>query len=78
MIRILLAEDQHLIRGALLALIGLETDMEVVADVDNGDDIVPTAMRLLPDVAVLDIELPGTDGLTAAATLRQELPRRRC
>jgi two-component system response regulator DesR len=73
-IRILLAEDQHLIRGALLALIGLEPDMDVVADVDNGDDIVPTALRLLPDVAVLDIELPGTDGLTAAATLREELP----
>ncbi len=74
MIRILLAEDQHLIRGALLALIGLEPDMEVVADLDSGDDIVPTAMQLLPDVAVLDIELPGTDGLTAAAMLRQELP----
>ena len=52
MIRILLAEDQHLIRGALLALIGLEPDMEVVADLDNGDDIVPTALQLLPDVAV--------------------------
>ena len=74
MIRILLAEDQHLIRGALLALIRLEPDMDVVADVDNGDDIVPTARRLRPDVAVLDIELPGTDGLTAAAELRDELP----
>ena len=77
MIRILLAEDQHLIRGALLALIGLEPDMDVVADLDNGDDIVPTALRLLPDVAVLDIELPGTDGLTAAATLHTSYPRRR-
>ena len=74
MIRILLAEDQHLIRGALLALIGLEPDMDVVADLDNGDDIVPTAMRLRPDVAVLDIELPGADGLAAAATLRETLP----
>jgi two-component system response regulator DesR len=74
LIRILIAEDQHLIRGALLALIGLESDMEVVADLDNGDDILPTALRLLPDVAVLDIELPGTDGLTAAARLGQELP----
>jgi two-component system response regulator DesR len=73
-IRILLAEDQHLIRGALLALIGLEPDMHVVADVDNGDDIVPTAIKLRPDVAVLDIELPGADGLTAAATLHDVLP----
>jgi two-component system response regulator DesR len=73
-IRILVAEDQHLIRGALLALIGLEADMEVVADVDHGDAIVPTALKLRPDVAVLDIELPGADGLTAAATLRDELP----
>src|SRR5437660_1462157 len=53
-----------LIRGALLALIGLEPDMKVVADLDNGDDIMPTARRLRPDVAVLDIELPGVDGLT--------------
>ena len=63
MIRILLAEDQHLIRGALLALIGLEEDMQVVAEVEDGDDIVPTAQETRPDVAVLDIELPGMDGL---------------
>jgi two-component system response regulator DesR len=73
-IRILLAEDQHLIRGALLALISLEPDMQVVADLDNGDDVVATARRLRPDVAVLDIEMPGTDGLTAAARLSTELP----
>jgi two-component system, NarL family, response regulator DesR len=73
-IRILLAEDQHLIRGALLALIGLEPDMQVVADLDSGDDVVATARRLRPDVAVLDIEMPGTDGLTAAARLSTELP----
>lgn len=74
MIRILLAEDQHLIRGALLALISLEPDMQVVADLDSGDDVVATARRLRPDVAVLDIEMPGTDGLTAAARLSTELP----
>ena len=74
MIRILLAEDQHLIRGALLALISLEPDMQVVADLDSGDDVVATARRLRPDVAVLDIEMPGTDGLTAAAQLNTELP----
>jgi two-component system response regulator DesR len=73
-IRILLAEDQHLIRGALLALISLEPDMQVVADLDSGDDVVATARRLRPDVAVLDIEMPGTDGLTAAARLSTELP----
>jgi two-component system response regulator DesR len=76
-IRVLVAEDQHLIRGALLALIGLEDDMEVVADVDTGDAIVPAATRLRPDVAVLDIDLPGSDGLTAAAVLRDQLPETR-
>ncbi len=77
MIRVLLAEDQHLIRGALAALIGLEQDMEVVAQLDRGDAIVATALRLRPDVAVLDIDLPGVDGLTAARVLRDELPETR-
>jgi two-component system response regulator DesR len=76
-IRILLAEDQHLIRGALSALIGLEEDMEVVAQVEQGDAIVPRALELRPDVAVLDIELPGMDGLEAATVLRDELPETR-
>lgn len=66
MIRVLVAEDQHLIRGALVALIGLEDDMEVVADLERGDEIEPIAVRTQPDVAVLDIDLPGSDGLTAA------------
>jgi two-component system, NarL family, response regulator DesR len=74
MISILLAEDQHLIRGALLALIGLEDDMEVVAQLDNGNAIVASARELRPDVAILDIDLPGVDGLTAAAALRDEVP----
>ncbi|MCC2274759.1 response regulator transcription factor [Streptomyces sp. ET3-23] len=73
-LKILLAEDVHMIRGALVALLGLEPDLEVVADVDHGDLIVPTALQHRPDVAVLDVDLPGTDGLTAAAQLYEQLP----
>ncbi|MDP9863941.1 MULTISPECIES: response regulator transcription factor [Streptosporangium] len=75
MIRVLLAEDQHVIRGALVALLGLEPDLEVVAAVESGDAVVPSALIHRPDVAVLDIDMPGTlDGLAAAAVLRAELP----
>ena len=74
MIRVLLAEDQHVIRRALVALIGLEDDMHVVADVDRGDAVLAAAARSAPDVAVLDIDLPGTDGLTAAEQLQLEHP----
>ncbi len=74
MIRVLLAEDQHVIRGALVALIGLEDDMQVVADVDRGDAVLGAAARTAPDVAVLDIDLPGTDGLTAAEHLQRQHP----
>lgn len=73
-VRILLAEDVHMIRGALVALLELERDLEVVASVDRGDLIVKTALEVRPDVAVIDIDLPGTDGLTAAADLRAKLP----
>ncbi|MFJ6215379.1 DNA-binding response regulator [Streptomyces sp. NPDC092296] len=73
-LRILLAEDVHMIRGALVALLELEPDLEVVADVDHGDAIVPAALLHRPDVAVLDIDLPGIDGLTAAARLHEQLP----
>jgi two-component system, NarL family, response regulator DesR len=73
-IRVLIAEDMHLIRSALVALLVLEPDTEVVAELDNGDDIVPAALRVRPDVALLDIDLPGTDGLTAAAELHERLP----
>ncbi|MFM9699944.1 response regulator transcription factor [Streptomyces europaeiscabiei] len=72
--RILLAEDLHMVRGALAALLELEADLTVVASVSRGDDIVPTALETRPDVAVLDIDLPGTDGLTAATELHQKLP----
>lgn len=73
-LRILLAEDVAMVRGALIALLELEADMKVVAAVERGDDIVPYAHAHLPDVAIIDIDLPGIDGLTAAAQLHKELP----
>lgn len=75
MLRILLAEDVAMVRGALVALIELEPDLKVVAAIENGADIVSTALSCQPDVAVIDIDLPGMDGLSAAAQLRTELPR---
>jgi two-component system response regulator DesR len=74
MIRVLLAEDQGMMRGALALLLGLEEDMEVVAQVATGDRIVDAALNSRPDVALLDIELPGMTGLDAAALLRSEAP----
>jgi two-component system, NarL family, response regulator DesR len=73
-IHVLLAEDQSLVRGAIAALLSMETDIEVVAQVASGDAVVPEALRTRPDVAVLDIEMPGMDGLAAAAALRRALP----
>jgi two-component system response regulator DesR len=73
-IRILLAEDQAMMRGALALLLGLEPDLEVVAQVSRADEIVPTAERVKPDVALLDIELPGGNGIDAARELRAVLP----
>jgi two-component system response regulator DesR len=73
-IRVLIAEDMHLIRGALVALLALEGDMQVVAELDRGDQIVATALRVRPDVAVIDIDLPALDGLTAAERLHAALP----
>jgi two-component system, NarL family, response regulator DesR len=73
-IKVLIAEDMHLIRGALVALLSLEEDMEVVAELDRGDGIVDAAVATRPDVAVLDIDLPGMDGLTAAGLLHERLP----
>jgi two-component system response regulator DesR len=74
MIRVLLAEDQSMVREALATLLGLEHDIEVVAQVGRGDEVVPAALGSRPDVALLDIEMPGEDGLTAAAALRKALP----
>ncbi|MEU9957247.1 response regulator transcription factor [Streptomyces sp. NPDC050982] len=73
-IRVLLAEDQGMMRGALALLLGLEADIEVVAQVGTGDAIVGAALESRPDVALLDIELPGISGLDAAALLRDEVP----
>ena len=74
MIRVLLAEDQAMMRGALAVLLGLEHDLEVVAQVSDGTAIVPTARESEPDVAVLDIELPGMSGLDATAELARVVP----
>ncbi|CAM5352447.1 response regulator transcription factor [Streptomyces narbonensis] len=73
-VRVLLAEDQGMTRGALALLLGMEPDIEVVAQVGRGDEIVDAALLSRPDVALLDIELPGRSGLDAAAELRDEVP----
>jgi two-component system response regulator DesR len=74
MIRVMLAEDQAMVRGALSALLSREKDIEVVAEVARGDEVVTTALATLPDIALLDIEMPGGDGLTAARALQQAVP----
>src|SRR2546430_14324248 len=74
MIRVLIAEDQSMVRGALKALLAMEGDIEVVAETDRADQILPLASQTNPDVALLDIEMPGGDGITAAGQLRRELP----
>jgi two-component system response regulator DesR len=73
-IRILLAEDQAMVRGALTALLRLEEDIEVVAEVSQGHQVLEAAMKSQPDVALLDVEMPGADGLTAAQALHKNLP----
>lgn len=74
MIRLLLAEDQGMVRGALAALLDLEIDLEVVAQVARGDEVVDAALAARPDIALLDIEMPGIDGITATGLLRTALP----
>src|ERR687892_2103805 len=73
-VRVLLAEDQAMVRGALSALLTLEDDIEIVAEASRGDEVLPAAQATRPDVALLDIEMPGGDGLQAAAALRERLP----
>jgi two-component system, NarL family, response regulator DesR len=74
LIRVLIAEDQAMIRGALAALLSDEPDIEVVAQVERGDQVLVAAIEAKPDVALLDIEMPGGDGIAAAADLRRHLP----
>jgi two-component system, NarL family, response regulator DesR len=74
LLKILVAQDAAMIRGALVALIELEPDLKVVAEVDKDDEILPTALLYQPDVAIIDVDQPGFDGLTAAAQLRGRLP----
>ena len=74
MIRVLIAEDQGMVRGALASLISLELDIEVVAQVARGDEVLAAAQEAAPDVALLDIEMPGATGLEAAEQLTAELP----
>ncbi|MFF7248097.1 response regulator transcription factor [Embleya sp. NPDC008237] len=74
MINVLLAEDQAMVREALAALLGLEEDIRVVAQVARGDEVLDAVRTSGADVALLDIEMPGQDGLAAAAELRRTVP----
>ncbi|MET8542909.1 response regulator transcription factor [Kitasatospora sp. NPDC004799] len=77
-VRVLLADDEHLIRGALAALLSLEDDIEVVAQAGSGPEALAMAQTHRPDVAVLDLQMPGKDGIEVAAQLRLQLPDCRC
>ena len=76
-IRLLLADDQALVRGALTALLALEPDLEVVAEVGSGDQVVAVAIEHRPDVALLDVEMPGMDGIEATQALKGARPQTR-
>lgn len=73
-IRLLLADDQALVRGAMAALLNLESDLEVVAQVGRGDEVAEAVRAYTPDVCLLDIEMPGLDGIEVAALLHREVP----
>jgi two-component system response regulator DesR len=73
-IRLLLADDENLIRSALASLLALQDDLEVVAQAASGDEALAMARRYQPDVAVLDLQMPGLDGITVAGALAGELP----
>ena len=73
-IRLLLADDQALVRGALTALLNLEPDLEVVSEVGTGDAVVAAVLEHRPDVALLDVEMPGLDGISATAAVRAAAP----
>ncbi|HEX8629892.1 MAG TPA: response regulator, partial [Catenuloplanes sp.] len=73
-IRVLLADDEHLIRGAMAALLGLEDDLSVVGQASTGTEALAMARAIRPDVAILDLQMPGMDGVTVAKALHAELP----
>lgn len=75
-IKVLIADDEHLIRGALVALLGLEPDIEIVASADNGVSAAELALETLPDVCLLDLEMPQADGLEAAARILSSVATR--
>ncbi len=77
MIRVLIAEDQAMVRGALASLLSLEDDIQVVGQLERGDQVLAVARAHHPDVALLDIEMPGLDGISVAAELARELPQTR-
>ncbi|MFG1864986.1 response regulator transcription factor [Microbispora bryophytorum] len=74
MIRVVLAEDQSMVRGALASLLGLEPDIEVVGEAADGEEVIAVAEATKPDIALLDIEMPGRDGISAAEELRRRVP----
>lgn len=74
MIRVLIADDQAMIRGAFAALLGMEPDLSVVAQLASGDRVLPAALEHRPDVALLDVQMPGLDGLAVASVLAQQVP----
>ncbi|GAB2949849.1 response regulator transcription factor [Nonomuraea fastidiosa] len=74
MIRVMLAEDQAMVRGALASLLGLESDIEVVGEAADGDEALAVAAATRPDVALLDIEMPGTGGLAACRNIVRDVP----
>lgn len=75
MIRVLLAEDQAMVRQAIAGLLNMEPDMEVVAEVSRGDEVIASVRTTNPDVALLDIEMPGMTGLEALARLKKDFPK---
>lgn len=74
MIRVLLADDQAMVRGALAALLRLEQDLDIVAQVGNGAEVLPAVLEHRPDVALLDVEMPDLDGISATAQIREHAP----
>jgi two-component system response regulator DesR len=73
-IRVVVADDQALVRGALAMVLGMESDIEVVGEASSGDELIAVALRERPDIALVDVQMPGTDGLDATARLHEELP----